>query len=258
MSFIPFTFKDFIDILLVATILFWIYRSTKGTNAPYIFVGVVAFYILWIVVRGFNMELLSNILGQFISVGAIALIVIFQPEIRRFLQLLRFRKPHFKFLDRIFASKNTSNHKNLSVIVDAISELSQRAVGVVVVLSQHSDLSLIIDGGTTIDARLSRELIVTLLGGDSVLNRGALVIDGGRIVAARCILPLSHSDLSGNLSIRQKAALGLSEISDAVIVTVDAFDSSISVVNSGVIHQGVAIDELLNILREHVDIYMEG
>lgn len=84
MGFVPFTFIDFIDIILVAAIMFWIYRATRGTNAPYIISGIIMIYLMWVVVRTLNMELLSNILGQFVSVGVIALIIVFQPEIRRF------------------------------------------------------------------------------------------------------------------------------------------------------------------------------
>ena len=88
MGFVPFTFIDLIDIILVAAIMYWIYRMTKGTNAPYILSGIIAVYLLWVVVRALNMELLSSILGQLISVGAIALIIVFQPELRRFLQMI--------------------------------------------------------------------------------------------------------------------------------------------------------------------------
>ncbi len=257
MWFIPFTFRDLIDILLVATILFWIYRSTKGTNAPYIFAGVVVIYFLWIVVRGFNMELLSNILGQFISVGAIALIVIFQPEIRKFLQLLRFRRTHFDILGRLFGAKAAVDDGNISIVVDAVSALSTKHIGGVFVLSQRSDLSLILDGGVSLDARLSKVLLLTLLHQDSELNQGAVVIDGGRIVAARCVLPLSQGELSQHCSMRQKAALGLSEISDAVVITVDAFDGGVSVANSGTLRDDITLENLHATLTEYTSIYKD-
>ena len=104
MGFVPFTFVDFIDIILVAVIMYWIYRMTKGTNAPYILSGIIAVYLLWVVVRALNMELLSTILGQLISVGAIALIIVFQPELRRFLQMIGMRQKHFNFISRIFST----------------------------------------------------------------------------------------------------------------------------------------------------------
>ena len=88
MDFVPFTFVDFIDIVLVAAIMYWIYRMTRGTNAPYILSGIILVYLMWVIVRALNMELLSSILGQVISVGVLALFIIFQPELRRFLQIL--------------------------------------------------------------------------------------------------------------------------------------------------------------------------
>ena len=102
MGFVPFTFVDLIDIVLVALIMYWIYRMTKGTNAPYILSGIIAVYLLWVVVRTLNMELLSTILGQLISVGAIALIIVFQPELRRFLQMIGVRQKPFHLLPRVF------------------------------------------------------------------------------------------------------------------------------------------------------------
>lgn len=104
MGFVPFTFVDLIDIILVAVIMYWIYRMTKGTNAPYILSGIIAVYLLWVVVRALNMELLSTILGQLISVGAIALIIVFQPELRRFLQMIGMRQKHFNIITRIFST----------------------------------------------------------------------------------------------------------------------------------------------------------
>ena len=104
MGFIPFTLIDFIDIFLVAGLMFGIYRATRGTSAPYIFFGIIIICITWVMVRALNMELLSNILGQIISVGIIALIIIFQPEIRRFLQIIGMRQKEFDFISRMFSS----------------------------------------------------------------------------------------------------------------------------------------------------------
>lgn len=235
--------------------MYWIFRSTKGTNAPFILSGVIALYVLWVVVKGFNLELLSNILGQIMAVGAIALIVIFQPEIRRFLQLLRSRNRHSRIFDKLFGPKKGAKMTMVYPIVDAIVELSKNRVGGVVVLSQHSDLSLITEGGVEIDAKLSTELLLTLMGEKSSLRNGAVVVDSGRIVATGCILPLTQSGTSEAFSVRQKAALGLSEISDAVIVVVDGFDGNISIVNSGTIKERVGVDIFASALREYVDVY---
>ncbi len=255
MWFIPFTFRDFIDIILVATILFWIYRSTRGTNAPYILTGVGAMYVLWVVVKGLNMELLSTILGQIMAVGVIAMIVIFQPEIRRFLQLIRIRKKHLRFLDQILGRGNSSNVSEIDPVIEAVKSLSRSHTGGIIVLAQHSDLSLITEGGVAIDAKLSQELLLTLMGEKSPLRKGAMVVERGRIVSVGCFLPMTQSQTPDSYTIRQKAALGLSEISDSVIITIDAFDGAISVVNSGCVKEKIAVEDIAEVLREYVSIY---
>ncbi len=257
MWFVPFTFRDFIDIILVAMIMYWIYRSTKGTNAPYILTGVIAMYVLWVVVKGFNMELLSTILGQIMAVGVIGMIVIFQPEIRRFLQLIRIRKKHLRFLDQLIGQGNSSSQKDIEPIVGAITAMSTSRTGGVIVLAQHSDLSLITEGGIEIDAKLSTDLILTLMNTQSSLRKGAMVIDRGRIVACCCVLPITQSQTPDSYTIRQKAALGLSEISDSVVITIDTFDGAISVINSGIVKHGVSTSEIEEVLQEYMNIYSE-
>ncbi len=235
--------------------MYWIYRSTKGTNAPYILTGVIAMYVLWVVVKGLNMELLSNILGQIMAAGVIALIVIFQPEIRRFLQLIRIRKKHLRIIDQLFSRGGVETSTTVLPVVECVVKMSNNHLGGVLVLSQHSDLSLITDGGVEIDAKLSSELLLTLMGENSQLRSGALVIDSGRIVAACCLLPMSQSQTPDSYGVRQKEALGLSEISDAVIITIDAFDGAISIVNSGVVRENISTTDFKSVLQEYVNIY---
>ena len=151
MGFVPFTFVDFIDIILVAVIMYWIYRMTKGTNAPYILSGIIAIYLLWVVVRTLNMELLSTILGQLISVGAIALIIVFQPELRRFLQVIGMRQKHFNFITRIFSTGDDTVQTNVVPIVTACREMSETKTGALIVIGQQSDLRLIAEGGIYIE-----------------------------------------------------------------------------------------------------------
>ena len=147
MGFVPFTFIDLIDILFVAYIMYWIYRTTKGTNAPYIISGIIVVYLLWVIVKTLNMELLSTILGHIISVGAIALIVVFQPEIRRFLQKIGMSQKRFNFISRIFNHGSKIAETNLQPLVVACREMSDTKTGALVVIGQQSDLSLITEGG---------------------------------------------------------------------------------------------------------------
>ena len=190
MGFVPFTFIDLIDILFVAYIMYWIYRTTKGTNAPYIISGIIVVYLLWVIVKTLNMELLSTILGHIISVGAIALIVVFQPEIRRFLQKIGMSQKRFNFISRIFNHGSKIAETNLQPLVVACREMSDTKTGALVVIGQQSDLSLITEGGICLDAKISSQLIHNIFFKNSPLHDGAVVIEGDRIVAARCILPV--------------------------------------------------------------------
>ncbi|MBQ1979310.1 MAG: diadenylate cyclase CdaA, partial [Alistipes sp.] len=221
MDFIPFTLIDLIDIVLVATIMYWIYRVTRGTNAPYIFSGIIAIYLLWVVVRALNMELLSSMLGQVISVGVIALIILFQPELRRFLQLIGLRQKHFNFISRIFSTtEEEQSTVNIEPIVTACRDMAETKTGALIVIRQESDLRLIAEGGIAIDAKTSVSLLKNIFFKNAPLHDGAVLVEGDRIVAAKCILPVTQSDVPKDYGTRHRAAIGMSEISDAIIVIV--------------------------------------
>ena len=243
MGFVPFTFVDFIYIILVAVIMYWIYRMTKGTNAPYILSGIIAIYLLWVVVRTLNMELLSTILGQLISVGAIALIIVFQPELRRFLQMIGMRQKHFNFITRIFSTGDDAVQTNVVPIVTACREMSETKTGALIVIGQQSDLRLIAEGGIALDAKVSTPLI-----------DGAAIIEGDRIVAAKCILPVTQSDVPKSYGTRHRAAIGMSEISDAIIVVVSEETGGISIAQGGELRRDIDPVRLQQTLQRYLTI----
>ena len=175
--------------------MFWIYRATRGTNAPYIISGIIMIYLMWVVVRTLNMELLSNILGQFVSVGVIALIIVFQPEIRRFLQMIGMRQKRFNFIARIFNRNDNTSVTIIAPIVQACREMSAHKTGALIVIGRQSDLRLITEGGIAIDAKISTPLLENIFFKNAPLHDGAVVIEGDRIVAAKCILPVTQSDV---------------------------------------------------------------
>ena len=234
MGFVPFTFVDFIDIILVAVIMYWIYRMTKGTNAPYILSGIIAIYLLWVVVRTLNMELLSTILGQLISVGAIALIIVFQPELRRFLQMIV--------------------QTNVVPIVTACREMSETKTGALIVIGQQSDLRLIAEGGIALDAKVSTPLIRNIFFKNAPLHDGAAIIEGDRIVAAKCILPVTQSDVPKSYGTRHRAAIGMSEISDAIIVVVSEETGGISIAQGGELRRDIDPVRLQQTLQRYLTI----
>ena len=240
MDFIPFTLIDLIDIVLVATIMYWIYRVTRGTNAPYIFSGIIAIYLLWVVVRALNMELLSSMLGQVISVGVIALIILFQPELRRFLQLIGLRQKHFNFISHIFSTtEEEQSTVNIEPIVTACRDMAETKTGALIVIRQESDLRLIAEGGIAIDAKTSVSLLKNIFFKNAPLHDGAVIVEGDRIVAAKCILPVTQSDVPKDYGTRHRAAIGMSEISDAIIVIVSEETGGISIAQGGELRRNI-------------------
>lgn len=252
MGFVPFTFIDLVDILFVAYIMYWIYRTTKGTNAPYIISGIIIVYLLWVIVKTLNMELLSTILGHIISVGAIALIIVFQPEIRRFLQKIGMSQKRFNFIYRIFNHGSKISDTNLQPLVVACREMADAKIGALIVIGQQSDLSLIIEGGIILDAKISAPLVRNIFFKNSPLHDGAIVIEGDRIMAARCILPVTQSDVPKSFGTRHRAAIGMSEISDAIILVVSEETGSISIANNGRINLDINPDRLGTILQKYL------
>lgn len=254
MGFVPFTFVDFVDIILVAAIMYWIYRMTKGTNAPYIFSGIIAIYLLWVVVKTLNMELLSTILGQVISVGVIALIVVFQPELRRFLQMIGMRQKHFYFISHIFSVGEDRPQTNLSPIVTACREMAATKTGALIVIGQQSDLRLIAEGGIAVDAKVSVSLLKNIFFKNAPLHDGAVIVEEDRIVAAKCILPVTQSDVPKDYGTRHRAAIGMSEISDAVIVVVSEETGGISVAHGGDLRRNIDPLRLQQVLQRYLNI----
>ncbi len=254
MWFVPFSLRDLIDILLVAMIMYWIYRATKGTNAPYILTGIIAIYMLWVVVKTLNMELLSSILGQIISVGVIALIIVFQPEIRRFLQMIGMRQKRLGFILNIFSHNDADGSSNIDPIVAACAEMAQSRTGALIVIGQQSDLRLITDGGVALDAKISTQLLKNIFFKNSPLHDGAVVLAGDRIVAAKCILPVTQSDVPQSYGTRHLAAIGITEISDAVVVVVSEETGQIAIAQAGHLYRNLEPHRLQQVLQRFLSV----
>lgn len=254
MGFVPFTFIDLVDIFFVALIMYWIYRTTRGTNAPYILTGIIIVYLLWVIVRTLNMELLSTILGQFVSVGVIALIIVFQPELRRFLQMIGMRQKGLHFITHIFSSGDHTPAINLLPIVSACRDMAAVNTGALIVISQQSDLRLITEGGIALDAKVSTSLLKNIFFKNAPLHDGAVVIEGDRIVAAKCILPVTQSDVPKSYGTRHRAAIGLSEISDAIVVVVSEETGGISIASGGNIRRDIDPARLQQTLQRYLNI----
>lgn len=250
LDFISVKIVDVIDILLVAIILYQLYRLLKGTAAIKIFFGIISIYLTWKLVDIFQMELLSEILGQFISVGVIALLVVFQPEIRKFLLLLG--TPNFlkkrKFLFwRLYAQPEYD--LNIDMVVEACKNMSSTLTGALIVLSRENELSEFLETGQKIDAVVTSELLENIFYKNSPLHDGAVIISDNRIKVARAILPVSaNQTLPPDLGLRHRSALGVTENSDAISIIVSEQTGAVSYCISGKLVRNVKPSQLKSFL----------
>lgn len=257
MDFIHITIIDVIDILAIALLMYYLYKFTRGTQAPSILSGVIAIYLLWIVVRALNMEMLSAVLGHIIGVGVVALIVVFQPEIRRFLQMLgsRNRRRRLGFIGKLFDFKDSQkiDADYLASIVQACTDMAATKTGALIVLQQEQDLAWIAETGIPVDATITAPLLKNIFFKNSPLHDGAALINAGRIEAAKCVLPSTQSEVPVSFGMRHRAAIGVSEVTDAVVVIVSEETGGISLARDGQIKVGIAPSALLDELNEMLE-----
>lgn len=254
--FIQLRWLDVLDILLVAFLLYELYKLIKGTVAISIFAGIISVYLVWLLVKAFNMQLLSTILGQFIGVGIIAMIVVFQQEIRRFLLLIGtngfFIKHNFKLFEWYKTEKERSHPLDISALIKACKNMSETKTGAIMVLTTNSDLKFYINTGDTINAKLSSRLIESIFFKNNPLHDGALIISDNVLMAARCVLPVTENpDFPPNLGMRHRAAVGITENSDAIVVIVSEQTGEISFSKEGQLKTNLTTDRLARLLEEN-------
>ena len=245
---------DVIDILLVALLLYSLYNLLKGTAAVNIFLGILAIFALWRIVKSLGMDLLSDLLGAFISVGFIAFIVVFQPEIRKF--LLAIGSPGFVKRNRgkfLFWKVNlrAEDLSEIEPVVQACQRMSLLNTGALIVVARRNDLTEFTDTGMEIDSLISDQLIESIFYKNNPLHDGAVIISGNRIRAARCILPVTSStDLPAELGLRHRSAIGITERTDAIAIIVSEQTGKISYCKDGVISMDVKASGLKSALTE--------
>jgi uncharacterized protein (TIGR00159 family) len=245
---------DLIDILLVALLLYGTYKLMKSSGAMPIFMGIILFVLIWILVSYvFEMKLMGAIMDKFVSVGAIALIVLFQNEIKRFLVMLGSRK-RWHGLVELFsvkkADKPKSEHWVMEVVL-ACQEMSKNKTGALIVLENKLSLDEFIKSGEVLDAVISGQLLQNLFFKNSPLHDGAVIISEGRIKAASCILPVAHDDtLPKDMGLRHRAALGLSQMTDAKVIVVSEETGRISVAYNGTLLTWVTMEDLERFLAD--------
>lgn len=223
LGFLEVNWVDFIDVGLVAILLYQIYKLIRGSIAVNIFLGLLALYLAYLMVRAAQMELLGTILGQFMGVGFIAMIVLFQPEIRKFLLVLgrstEFRENFLKTLSGL--RHGYVDDFDISQIMEAAKTLKATQTGALIVFTRDSGLKFYVQTGDPIDAEVNKRLILSIFNKTSPLHDGAVIIYKGRIKAARCVLPVSENDhLPPDYGLRHRAAIGMSENTDTLVMAI--------------------------------------
>lgn len=249
--FINIRILDVIDILLLAFLLYKLYQFLKGTAAIKIFFGVIAIYLVWKIVKALQMELLSEILGAFIGGGFIALIVVFQPEIRKFLLMLGTHS----FINKkiLFWKIKTHNGFTLNTdpIIQACQKMAESKTGALIVLAQKNNLEQFVDTGEIINAEISESLLENIFFKNTPLHDGAVIITNNKIKAARCILPVSNnSSIPPRFGLRHRSAVGVTEQSDSIALIVSEETGKISYSKYGNIKSNIKIGSLKNYLEK--------
>ena len=248
-DFIHISFIDILDIVLVGLLIFEIIRFFRRTSVMGVFLGILAIYVTWLIVRALNMKLLSFILGQILGVGVIALIILFQPEIRRFLFSLGNRiksAPRRTFLTRLLSSRQGGmDAAALGELTAAVRKMSETKTGALIVLQHGSNLERYIETGDTLNAGINRRLIENIFFKNSPLHDGAMIMGPNSIIAARCTLPISENpDIPPQFGMRHKAALGLSELTDASVIVVSEQTGEISYAERGEMQHAIGLTTL--------------
>lgn len=255
-GFLDVGFLDIIDIILVSLLLYQVYKLMKGSVAVKIFGGFLSLYLIYLVVRAAQMELLTSILGQFMGVGIIAAIILFQQEIRKFLLLIG--KSTTLNRDAVYKSlfiwrKSENDQFNITPVIDACKSMSGTATGALIVFSRDSELKFYVDSGDRINAEISSRLLLSIFNKYSPLHDGAVIIYNGKISAARCILPVSENDnLPAQYGLRHRAAIGMSEVTDTLIIVVSEETGQMSLARNGYIWHNLSALEIRRKINDYL------
>jgi diadenylate cyclase len=256
-NFITFSITDAIDILLVAVVLYLAYNLVKGTSAINIFVGLALIYFAYIVIRAFDLQLLSSILGKFVNVGVIAVMIVFQQEIRKFLLYIGsnefLRNKNWKGIFKFNASSSeTSIVLDVESLAEACFNMSFTKTGALIVIARKSDLKFFIATGDVVDSGLTSRMLENIFYKNSPLHDGAVIIEDNRIVSARCVLPVTEKEnFPAHYGMRHRAAVGITENTDALAIAVSEQTGSVSLTIHGEIKPDLSREKLLYLLEKN-------
>jgi len=256
LGFLHFTWIDVLDIAMVAFIIFLLFKWIRGSSAMNIFVAIILFIALRFIAVALDMKMMSSLLGTVIDLGALALVVIFQPEIRKFLgnigRTAGSTIERRRFIDRFFPGNIQTDLSagDINELSEAVWEMGRQKTGALIIVRKKNFLDDIIATGDLVDAKISCRLIMNIFFKNSPLHDGAMVIGNRRVIAARCTLPITErTDLPARYGMRHKAAVGMSEQCDADIIVVSEETGDVSYVKSGVVSPVSSLANLRNTLQ---------
>jgi uncharacterized protein (TIGR00159 family) len=247
---------DFVDISLVAILLYQVYKLIRGSLAVNIFLGIIALYLIYLIVRAAQMELLATILGQFMGVGVLAMIILFQPEIRKFLLVIG-RSAEFNrenFLQNI-GTWRSNYHDDFDVhqVIDAVKTLKATRTGGLIVFSRDTELKFYLETGDPLDAEVTKRLLLSIFNKNSPLHDGAVIIYKGRIKAARCVLPVSENDhLPPHFGLRHRSAIGMSESTDTLVMAISEETGRLILARNGKYVRGLKLKQVEQKILEYL------
>jgi uncharacterized protein (TIGR00159 family) len=255
-SFLKFGVFDILDVLLVAFIIYQLYNLIRGTIAANIFIGLITIYLLYMVVKALEMRLLTGILSKFADVGIIAIIIVFQQEVRRFLLLvgknasLQRNKAWWQyFFGKADTEKN--NYARIKPIIDACKTMKQTRTGALIVFAKYYDEQFYQNSCEVLDAKISKRMLETIFQKNSPLHDGAVVISENKIKSASCILPVTeNADLPAQFGLRHRAGIGVTEANDATAIIVSEETGEISYAKQGRIKMDISFAELEKLLNK--------
>lgn len=247
---------DLIDITLVAILLYQVYKLLRGSIAMNIFLGILALYLVYLLVKALQMELLATILGQFMGVGVLAMIILFQPELRKFLLLIG-RTTDLK-KDGFFKSftrwgDHIEGDSGIQEVIEAANTMKATRTGALIVFSRDSELKFYAETGDRLDATVSKRLLISIFNRQSPLHDGAVIIHQGRIRAARCVLPVSENDhLPPHFGLRHRSAVGMSELTDTLVMAISEETGQLILARNGKVLQGLKLSEAEQKISEYL------
>ncbi|MBL7896705.1 MAG: TIGR00159 family protein [Bacteroidia bacterium] len=256
--FIHFGITDAIDILLVAIILYLLYNMVKGTSAVNIFIGLALIYVVWIVTKAFELKLLSSLMGKFVNVGVIAIMVVFQQEIRKFLLYIGsnefIRSRNWRNILKFNINKAEEGIElDVDELITACFNMSETKTGALIIISRKSDLKFYINSGEKVDSALTSRMLENIFFKNSPLHDGAVIIINNRIVAARCVLPVTEKEnFPANYGMRHRAAVGITETTDAIAISVSEQTGAVSLTTHGEINAGLTREKLRFLLEKNI------